>query len=177
MMTRERKAQEISAISERFGKAKAAFLVDYKGMDVESVTKLRKVLHPLASEMRVVRNTLARRALKEHPTMESALSEAFVGTNAIIFAYGDPVAPAKALSDFTKEVEILQIKSGAMDGAALDEKGIKYLATLPSKQELRAQMLGVLSAPMTKFLGTLQAAPAGFVRVVNAYKEQKEKQS
>jgi len=176
MMTREDKAQEISAISERFGKAKAAFLVDYKGMDVESVTRLRKTLRPLESEMRVVRNTLALRALKDHPTMDSALSENFVGTNAIVFAYGDPSAPAKALTEFSKDVEALQIKTGAMDGRALDAAKIKFLATLPSKQELQAQLLGVLSAPMTKFLGTLQAAPAGFARVLNAYKEQKEKQ-
>ncbi len=176
MMTRERKAQEISSLSERFGKAKAAFLVDYKGMNVESVTKLRKLLRPSQAEMKVVRNTLAIRALKDHPSMESALKDALVGTNAIVFAYGDPVAPAKALTEFNKEVEALQIKSGAMDGATLDESKIKYLSTLPSKPELQAKLLGVLSAPMSKFLGTLQAAPAGFVRVLNAYKEQKEKQ-
>lgn len=176
MMNREQKAQEISSLSERFGRAKAAFLVDYKGMNVESVTKLRKTLSPVQAEMKVVRNTLALRALKDHPTFESALKDAFVGTNAIVFAYGDPVAPAKTLSEFTKEVEVLQLKTGAMDGAQLDEAKIKYLATLPSKPELQAKLLGVLQAPMGKFLGTLQAAPAGFARVLNAYKEQKEKQ-
>lgn len=176
MMNREEKAQEIASLSERFGKAKAAFLVDYKGMDVESVTKLRKILRPLQAEMRVVRNTLARRALKEHPTMESAIAESFVGTNAVIFAFGDPSAPAKSINDFAKEVEILQIKAGVMDGAFLDESKVKYLATLPSKEELQAKLLGVLSAPMTKYLGTLQAASSGFVRVLNAYKGQKEQQ-
>lgn len=174
--TRETKAQEISSLSERFGKAKAAFLIDYKGMNVESVTKLRKILRPIQAEMKVVRNTLAIRALKDHPQMESVLKDAFVGTNAIVFAYGDPTAPAKTLTEFVKEVEVLQIKTGAMDGSLLDEAKIKFLATLPSKQELQAKLLGVLSAPMTKFLGTLQAAPAGFVRVLNAYKDQKEKQ-
>jgi large subunit ribosomal protein L10 len=177
MMTREVKAQEISSLSERFGKAKAAFLVDYKGMNVESVTKLRKILRPIQAEMKVVRNTLALRALKDHPQFESAMKDSFTGTNAIVFAYGDPAAPAKTLTEFTKEVEILQIKSGAMDGATLSEAKIKYLATLPSKQELQAKLLGVLQAPMSKFLGTLQAAPAGFVRVLAAYKDQKEKQA
>jgi large subunit ribosomal protein L10 len=177
MMTREVKAQEISSLSERFGKAKAAFLIDYKGMNVESVTRLRKLLSPVQAEMKVVRNTLALRALKDHPTMESPLKDAFVGTNAIVFAYGDPAAPAKTLADFAKEVEILQIKSGAMDGVMLSEAKVKYLATLPSKQELQAKLLGVFQAPMSKFLGTLQAAPAGFVRVLSAYKDQKEKQA
>lgn len=175
-MNRETKALQISSLSEQFGKSKAAFLVDYKGMNVESVTKLRKLLRPVQAEMRVVRNTLALRALKDHPAMESALKDAFVGTNAVVFAYGDAAAPAKALSNFTKEVEIMQIKYGVMDGAALDEVKIKYLATLPSKAELRANLLGVLQAPMSKFLGTLQAVPAGFARVLNAHKEQQEKQ-
>ena len=174
MITRERKAEEIAAISERFGKAKAAFLVDYKGMNVEEVTNLRKNLSPLEAEMKVVRNTLALRALKDHPSIEPALADSFVGTNAIVFAYGDASAPAKALAEFQKEVEELQIKTGVMDGKGLDEARIKFLATLPSKEQLRAQLLGVLNAPMGKFLGTLQAVPGGFARVLNAYKEKQE---
>jgi len=174
MMTRERKAQEIASISESFGKAKAAFLVDYKGLNVEQVTKLRKTLFTLNSDMKVVRNTLALRAIQEHPTM-SPLNDSMVGTNAIVFAFDDVSAPAKALSEFQKEIETLQIKTGVMDGKALNEGQIKYLATLPGKDQLRAQMLGVLQAPMSKFLGTLQAVPGGFARVLNAYKEQKEK--
>ncbi|MGE0527121.1 MAG: 50S ribosomal protein L10 [Bdellovibrionales bacterium] len=173
MITREIKQQEITSISEKFGRSKAAFLVDFKGMDVESVTKLRKSLKPLNSEMKVVRNTLAIRALADHPTIEPVLKEKFVGTNAIVFAYEDPSAAAKALSNFGKEVEAFQMKSGVMDGAALDAKGIEYLATLPGKDELRAMLLGTLAAPMTKFLGTLQAVPGGFVRVLNGYKEKK----
>lgn len=176
-MNKETKAQEISSLSELFGKAKAAYLIDYKGMNVESVTKLRKTLRPVQAEMKVVRNTLALRALKDHPAMESALKDAFVGTNAVIFAYGDAAAPAKALSDFTKEVEIMQIKYGVMDGEALTEAKIKYLATLPTKPELQAKLLGVLQAPMSKFLGTLQAVPAGFARVLSARKDALEKQS
>jgi large subunit ribosomal protein L10 len=172
-MNRETKAQEITAISEKFGRSKAAFLVDFKGMDVESVTRLRKSLRPVESEMRVVRNTLALRALNDYPDMKSALDDKLVGTNAIVFAYGDASALAKTLSKFGDEVEAFQLKSGVMDGQALDEAKIKYLATLPSKPELQAKLLGVMSAPMTKLLGTMQAVPAGFVRAVNAYKDTK----
>ncbi|MCB9084679.1 MAG: 50S ribosomal protein L10 [Bdellovibrionaceae bacterium] len=171
MMTRADKAQEISQISERFARAKAAFLVDFKGLTVEEVTSLRKQLHPLQSEMRVVRNTLARRALMDHPESESALKDQFVGTNAIVFAYDDVSAPAKLLADFSKDVEELQVKSGVMDGTALDEARIKYLATLPSKEQLRAQFLGLLQAPMGKFVRTLEAVPGGFARVLSAYKD------
>jgi len=174
LITREDKQQEVTSLSEKFGRSKAAFLVDFKGMDVESVVRLRKTLKPLNSEMKVVRNTLAIRALADHPTLKPALESKLVGTNAVVFVYEDASASAKALDAFGKEVEAFQLKSGVMDGTALDEKGIKFLATLPGKNELRAQMLGVLSAPMTKLLGTMQAVPGGFVRVLNAYKETKK---
>lgn len=174
LITREDKQQEVTALSERFGKSKAAFLVDYKGMDVESMVRLRKQLKPLNSEMKVVRNTLAIRALADHPTLKPVLEDKLVGTNAIVFAFEDPSAAAKALSKFGEDVEAFELKSGVMDGAALDKAGIKYLATLPGKNELRAQMLGVLSAPMTKFLGTMQAVPGSFVRVLAAYRDTKQ---
>ncbi len=173
MMTRVHKAQEVSTISEKLGKANAAFLVDFKGLNVEEVTTLRKALHPLDSEMKVVRNTLAKRALKDHPEIDEFLSEQFTGTNALVFAYGDASASAKALSEFSKEAEELVLKSGVMDGKGLNEDQIKYLATLPGIDELRAKLLSVFSQPMSKFLGTLEAAPAGFVRVLNAYKDTK----
>lgn len=173
MMTRERKAQEIAVISEKFGRSKAAFLVDFKGMDVENVTKLRKSLRPAESEMKVVRNTLALRALADHPDMKAALENEFAGTNAIVFAYNEATAAAKALKEFGKEVEAFQIKSGAMDGQRLSDVAVNQLADLPSKDELRAMLLAVFAAPMTKFLGTVQAVPAGFARVLNAYKETK----
>ena len=175
LITREQKQQEITSLSEMFGRSKAAFLVDFKGMDVESVTRLRKTLKPSQSEMKVVRNTLAIRALADHPTLKPVLEDKMVGTNAIVFAYEDPSASAKALSIFGKEVEAFQMKSGVMDGAALDEQGIKYLATLPGKNELRGMLLGTLAAPMTKFVRTLQAVPEGFVRVLNGQKEKLEK--
>lgn len=174
MMTKAQKAEEISNISKRFGRAKAAFLVDFKGMDVEQITSLRKVLHPLDSEMKVVRNTLAKLALKDHPGIEPHLTEGFTGTNAVVFAYEDASASAKALKSFSEEVDQLQIKTGAMDGKGLDEAQIKYLATLPGKDELRAQLLATLAAPMSKFVRTLNEVPAGFARVLNAYKESKE---
>jgi len=173
-MNRETKAQEITAISEKFGRSKAAFLVDFKGMDVESVTRLRKSLRPVDSEMRVVRNTLASRALIDHPEMKSALDDKLVGTNAIVFAYGDAGALAKTLSKFGEDVEAFELKYGVMDGQALDAAKIKVLATLPGKNELRAKLLGTMAAPMTKLLGTMQAVPAGFVRAVSAYKDTKQ---
>jgi len=170
--TRDEKATEITSLSEKFGRAKAAFLADFKGMTVEQVTTLRKKLHPIEGEMKVVRNTLAIRALKDHSKSESAIGNDFVGTNAVIFAFGEAPAAAKVLSDFAKDVEAFQLKVGVMDGSRLDANSIKALASLPSKDVLRAMLLGTLQAPMSKFLGTLQAVPGGFVRVLAAKKDQ-----
>jgi large subunit ribosomal protein L10 len=171
MITRAIKAEEIASLSDKFGKAKAAFLVDFKGMSVEQVTTLRKKLFTSESEMKVVRNTLAIRALANHPSSESAIKDSFVGTNAIVFAYADATASAKVLSDFAKDVELLQLKVGVMDGQKLDNSAIKALANLPSKDVLRSMLLGVFAAPASKFVRTLNAVPTGFVRVLAAHQE------
>lgn len=150
MITRADKEQEVKSISDKFSKSKGAFIVDFKGMKVEQVTQLRKKLHQTESEMKVVRNTLARRALKAYPIVEKALGDSLKGTNALVFSYGEVTATAKALANFAKDVEIMQIKTGVMDGEALDEKKIKFIATLPGKNELRSMLLGVLQAPGSK---------------------------
>lgn len=174
MITRAQKAEQIASISEKLGKANAAFLVDFKGMNVEEVTNLRKSLTGIDSEMKVVRNTLAKRALMDHPEMESAIASDFVGTNAFVFAYGDASAAAKALTNYSKEVEELVVKTGVMEGKALGEEGVKYLATLPGKDELRAKLLGTLAAPASKFVRVLNAVPGGFLTAMSAYKDKQE---
>lgn len=170
-MQRAEKDQEIKVFAEKFAKAKAAFLVDFKGMKVEQVTSLRKKLHPVKAEMKVFRNTLAKRALKDFPEVEQALSGSFKGTNAVVFAYEDASALAKTLSAFAKEVELLQLKTGVMDGQKMDIAKINFLATLPAKDVLRATFLGVLQAPGTKLARTLKEGPAMLVRVLAARKE------
>jgi large subunit ribosomal protein L10 len=166
LITKEDKAKEVASLAANFGRAKASFLVDFKGMTVEQVTTLRKRLHPLDAEMSVVRNTLARRALAGHPKTEAALKDGFLGNNAVVFAFGDAGATAKALNDFSKEVESLQLKIGEMEGNALSAVSVKALANLPSKDVLRAMLLG-----------TFQAAASKFVRTLAAYQEKLEKDS
>lgn len=173
MSTREQKAQEVAEISERFGRAKAAFLVDFKGLTVESITKLRKSLRQTQSELKVVKNTLALRALKEHEKFGLPLKDHFTGNNAVVFAYEDASAPAKALTAFAKENEALVLKTGAMDGRGFNEAQIKYLSTLPGKPELQAKLLGTLQAPMQRMVATLNEVPSKFVRLLAAYRDQK----
>ncbi|MCB0377304.1 MAG: 50S ribosomal protein L10 [Bdellovibrionales bacterium] len=173
MLTRAEKAERISKLSDNLSRAKATFVVDFIGMDVEQVTELRKNLRRVNSEMKVVRNTLARLAFKEHPEADAALEGEFVGTNALVFAYEDASASAKALSEFSKEVEKLKLKTGVMEGKKLDAAKIKYLATLPGKDELRAQLLSVMLAPATNMVRVMNAVPSGFLNVMNAYKDTK----
>ncbi len=161
MITRADKENEIKGIVDRMGKSKGAFIVDFKGMKVEQVTSLRKKLVQADSEMKVVRNTLAKRALKDFPAVQGALSGSLTGTNAFVFSYGEVHTTAKTLADFAKDVERLQIKSGIMDGAALDAKQVKALAALPGKDALRSMLLGVLLA-----------AGSSLARALNARSEQ-----
>ena len=150
------KEADIKLISEKMQKAKGAFIVDFKGMKVEQVTSLRKKLHAAESEMKVVRNTLALRAFKDNPTASKAFDK-LTGTNALVFAFNDVVGVAKTLADFGKDVEALKIKSGMMDGEALDDKKIKFLATLPGKDQLRAQLLMLFKEPSARLARVLKA--------------------
>jgi large subunit ribosomal protein L10 len=150
MMTRATKEQEIKDLVQNLNKSKGAFVVDFKGLKVEQVTSLRKALNKSESEMKVVRNTLAKRALKDFPKVDEALSNSLKGTNALVFTYGEINATAKVLADFAKDNELMQIKTGVMDGEKLDTAKIKFLATLPGKDQIRAMFLGVLQAPGSK---------------------------
>lgn len=160
MINRETKETQVKDLAQKFAKARGAFIIDFKGMKVEQVTNLRKKLNLAESEMKVVRNTLARRAFKDHPQVDKAFGQSMKGTNAIVFSYGEVNTTAKVIADFAKDVEVLQIKTGMMDGEALDDSKIKFLATLPGKNELRAM-----------FLGTLNAPGSALARVLNKYAE------
>lgn len=160
MMTRETKEQEVKFLTDKLSKSTGAFVVDFKGLKVDQVTSLRKSLNKSESEMKVVRNTLARRALKDFPKVDEAISSSLKGTNAIVFSFGEVNATAKTLADFAKDNELLQVKTGVMDGEKLDEAKIKFLATLPGKDQLRSMFLAVLLAPGSKL-----------ARCLNVYQE------
>lgn len=172
MITRVDKESEIKTLSEKLAKSKATFIVDFKGLKVDQVTDLRKKLFPVQSEMKVVRNTLARRALKSDTVMSDALADSFKGTNAFVFAYGDIAAAAKTLTVYAKDFEVFQLKSGFMDGKKLDEKTIGFIATLPGKDQMRAQFLALLNTPATQLARTLNEVPSALARVLKAKSEQ-----
>jgi len=174
VITRNQKTELINDVSQTVKKAKAFFLVDYKGLKVEHVTGLRKRLFTLKGEMMVSRNTLARRALNEQGIRDEAIMASLVGANAFVFAFDDAAAVAKIIYDYSKENENLKVKNGFMDGRSMSASQVNFLATLPGKEVLQAQLLRVLSAPASKLARTLNEVPASLARVLNAQTQKSE---
>ena len=173
-MDRAEKQSEITNLTDKFQRSVALFVADYKGMNVEQVTTLRKELSSHKDvEMKVVKNSLALRALQTQP-YSSVLADSLTGTNAVIFSYKDPSAPAKALVKFADEFEHLRIKVGILKGQKMDEGMIKTLASLPSKEVLIAKVMGSMNAPAQNLVGVLAAVPRSIMYALNAVKAKKE---
>jgi large subunit ribosomal protein L10 len=164
----EQKQATISEVQTRLAGAQAVIVAEYRGLNVERVTQLRSKARKSGVYLRVLKNTLARRAIKGTPFEK--LSEQMVGP----LMYGisqDPVAGAKVLSEFAKENEQFVIKAGAMPNAVMSVQEIKALAQLPSREQLLATLLGTLQAPMAKLVRTLNEVPGKFVRTLAAYRD------
>ena len=172
-MNKESKQQIVTDLHEKLQRAKAVFLADFRGMNVEQATNLRNELRKAEVEYKVVKNTLLELASQE--TEAAALTPHYKGPTAIAMTYSDPVAAAKVLSKFAKEQQAtFKLKAGVLSGKAITAPEIQALADLPSREVLLAKMLGSLNAPATNFVGVLAAVPGSFVRVLNAIKIQKE---
>jgi large subunit ribosomal protein L10 len=170
------KAGEVEQLAELFAKSKAAYVVNYQGTKCESLTKLRRQLRPTGAKMAIVKNTLARRAIKG--TGAEKLHDIFAGPVAVIWASKDPVSPAKVITEFAKEAsETFSLKSGVVDGSLVSQQEIEALAKLPSKEELTAQLLGLINAAVAKVLQTINAPSASLVRLLGAYKDKLDKQN
>ena len=168
----EQKQAVVTEVAAKLAGAQAVILAEYRGLNVERVTQLRSKARKSGIYLRVLKNTLARKAIKGTPFEK--LSEQMVGP----LMYGisqDPVAGAKVLSEFAKENELFVIKAGAMPNAVMSASDIKALAQLPSREQLLATLLGTLQAPMAKLARTLNEVPGKFVRTLAAYRDAKEK--
>jgi large subunit ribosomal protein L10 len=173
-MERTEKDTQIGLIKSRFDKMTSAVFLDFKGMTVESVTKMRADFRKAGVEYKVCKNTLVKTALKDAP-YKAKLDDVLVGMTGIAWSYEDPSAAAKVVKAFRKEPagEKLQIKAGLIDGSLIDAKGVEdQLATMPGKNELRATLLATFQAPMQKFVALLQAPSQNFVYALSA-KERK----
>jgi large subunit ribosomal protein L10 len=162
----------VSEVATKLQGAQAVIVAEYRGLNVERVTQLRSKARKSGVWLRVLKNTLARRAVKGTPFEK--LSDQMVGP----LMYGisqDPVAGAKVLSEFAKENELFVIKAGAMPNAVMSAQDIKALSQLPSREELLAKLLGTMQAPVTKLVRTMNEVPSKFVRTLAAYRDSKEK--
>ena len=168
----EQKQAVVAEVSAQLAKAQAVIVAEYRGLDVARVTQLRAKARQSGLYLRVLKNTLARRAVKGTPF--ESLSDQMVGP----LMYGiavDPVAGAKVIADFAKENELFVIKGGAMPNTRMSDKDVKALAQLPSRDELIAKLMGTMQAPVAKLARTLNEVPGRFVRTLAAYRDQKEK--
>jgi len=168
----EGKKEVVAEVSERLVGAQAVVLAEYRGLAVEQITVLRSRARASGVYLRVLKNTLARRAVKGTPFEK--LAGQMVGP----LAYGistDPVAAAKVLHAYAKENDKLVIKGGAMPNYVMSVKEVGNLATLPGREQLIAALMGTMQAPVAKFVQTLNEVPSKFVRTLAAVRDQKEK--
>ena len=165
-MPTQAKTESVAALKERLGGAKTAVLTEYRGLTVRQLSDLRKQLKAAAAEYKVVKNRLARLAVKDSPL--DPLGTHFKGPTGLVFTKQDPVAVAKALQAFVKNNPALTIKLGLVDGKVLQPAELKALADLPSREQLRAQIVGALQGPMSRLVSLLQAPMRGLVYVLEA---------
>ena len=164
----------VEEIKEKVDKAQGVVLVDYRGLNVEELTELRRNYREAGIDYKVYKNTMMRFAFKDAGLEE--FNEHLVGPNALVFGFEDPVQPAKITEQFAKEHDDLEIKAGIVDGKIVDIDEIKKLASLPSRDVLIAQTLGGLNAPISGFANVLQGTIRNLVYALNAVREQQEGQ-
>ncbi len=171
MATKAFKQDKIEAIKEKVNKAKVAVVTEYRGMSVEEITNLRRELQKENADYMVTKNTLAKLAVKG--TEFEVLDQVFKGPIAIAFGFEDQAAPAKVLAKFIKEKKKGEIIAAAIEGQLLNAEEAKALATIPSREELYAKMLGCINSPATGIAGAVNAVMSSLVRAVDAVAKQK----
>ena len=170
-LSRQEKAVKIDQVCAMVAQAKAIVVAEYRGLSVESITRLRRQARGQGVQLRVLKNTLARRAVTGTPF--GGLSDHLVGP--LVYGMGpDPVAVAKVLSSFAKDNDKLVVKAGAMADFVMDDKAVKALATMPSREELLAKLMATMQAPAAQFVRTLNEVPARLVRTLAAVRDARQ---
>ena len=166
----EEKKAVVAEVSKQIENAQSLILAEYRGVGVGEMTNLRAEARESGVYLKVLKNSLVKRAIEDTPF--SSLSEDMVGP--LVFGISeDPVAAAKVLSDFADKNDLFVIKSGAMPNEKMDVSAVKALASLPSRDELLAKLLGTMQAPIAKFVRTLNEVPSKFARGLAAVRDQK----
>jgi len=165
-LKRQEKEAVVAELRAKLEKTRAAVITDYRGLKVAEINALRRSLQEAGIEYRVVKNTLARLAVKGTPA--APLEDHFDGPCALALGYDDEITPAKLLVDFAKSNDNLELKVGVLSGTLMDAERLKSVISLPSKEELQARLLGLLSSVPASLLGVMSAVPRDFVTVLAA---------
>ncbi len=174
-MPKPEKVQMVQEIQERLSKVQGAVIADYRGLDVATITELRKQLREAGVEFKVLKNTLTILAAREVGLDD--LEQFLTGPTAIAFGYDDPVTAAKIISDFAKKNKDLEIKGGLVEGKVLDANGVKALADLPSREVLLSMVLRGMQAPIAGMVNVLQGNIRNLVYALEAVRKKKEEAS
>lgn len=171
MATKAFKENKIESIKEQLSKAQVAIVTEYKGLSVDEITDLRRKLQKEDGDYTVTKNTLAKIAVKG--TEYEILTDCFKGPIALAFGFKDQVSPAKAVSNFIKEVKKGEIIAAALDGKLLSAEEAKALANLPSKEEIYAKMLGCVNSPASGIANSVNGVITQLVRTLAAVRDTK----
>lgn len=170
-MNRTQKQDVVDSVRDQFNRANFTIVAGYKGLTVAQLTELRSGLRGVDGGFRVVKNTLARRALEGHEA--EALGEHFSGPMGVVFAWGDPAAAAKVVKEFNKEAKAFEVNAGFIEGEVLDANGVKQIADLPSREELIAKMLGSMNSPIVGIVNVLAGPMRNLVYALSAVADKK----
>jgi len=176
VQNRNEKAETIKTLSAKFQRAQVAIVAEYNKLDVATVTELRKKMRAQKLDYQVVKNTLAKRAAKG--TSLEKLDDILAGPTALVLGYEDPVAPAKVLQDFLKDLkdkESLKVRGAVVNGSRVDAKGVEALAKMPGLPELRATLLRIINTQATQLVRVLAAPGQQLARVIQANVDKQEK--
>ena len=169
-MPTAQKAAQIDDLVDRLSRSQLTIIADYRGLSVDALQGFRARIRPLDAEFKIAKNTLTRIAAEQVGI--EGLAPQLEGPTAILFAYGDVVAPAKAVSDFARTSRILQVRAGVMNNTVINAADVEAISSLPPREELLGKLVGLLASPMARTVGVLSGPARSFVYLANARVEQ-----
>ncbi|MFC1711566.1 50S ribosomal protein L10 [Patescibacteria group bacterium] len=172
-MPSQKNIDKVSDLKTSLSEAKSIVLADYKGLNVEQMTKLRQQIKEAGGEITIIKNTLLKIGLKDNKYDLSQAADVLTGPTAILFCFKDEIAPIKTLYEYAKENDLPKIKIGFLDKDFLSEDKVIALAKLPSLEVLQARLVGTLNSPTSNFVHVLKANLQGFLSILKQISKQK----